>query len=372
MSRFAKSNHQTKMQMASVIDGGCDGLTFDILDFLGTGSASEPEIAFMLSGAKAKMIKIRELTAESKPIGVQAILPVNTTAVAPGNGIANLPYLPTTHYGWFIYLGGFGIPCVNKPVMGEVDSAQVYALAGDSVWAIPDGPLKKMLETAVVLLDADAARIVVERGCGELIGVKKIDRYNREESIFSIEESVNYISNEIPERASVNLPERNFFINSYELSNIAKPKTKIKDCFLNDMGPGSVIYRNATDGKDLILPYTVPSIDLFPYGWTRKYWLNRWLSELCGSFPMPQLVNGTWVYISAHAKGMQKTIFLANQMYEVYQELKIRLPEDFACLNWRMEIHSRDKVGTVKKTDEILTVATEFVGNDWIILVGTL
>jgi len=369
MSRFAKSNYQTKMQMACVIDGGCDGLTFDTLDFLGTGPASEPEMAPMLREAKAKMLKIRDLTAGSTPIGVQAVLPANTTAVAPGKGIAGISNLPTTHYGWFVYLSGFGIPCVNRPVIPQIDAEQLYALAGDAVWAIPDASLRNMLESAAVLLDADAARIVLERGLGDLIGLKKVTRYDREQSMFSFEEHVDRDPNEIPERAGLNRPLRDFFICLYDLTEISKPRTMVKDCFLRDMGAGSVIYRNATGGRGLILPFAVPAENLIPHGWTRKKWIDRWLRELCGAVTLPQLINGAWMHISVHDKG-HKTIFLANQMFEFYKDIQIRLPKEYVHLNWRMEIHSRDMAGKIKLNGDLLTVETELAGNDWLMLVG--
>lgn len=370
MSRFAKSNQQTRMQMAGVIDGGCDGLTFDVLDFLGNGPASEPGMAPMLNSAKDKMLRLRDFAAQTQQLGIQAIVPSNTTEFTPGNGKEGLHNLPTANYGWFVYLGGFGIPCINVPVLGDLDSSKIYALAGDAVAGLSDHQLKKILESATVLLDANAADRIFKRGLGHLIGLKKVTRRDREEDIFAFEENVKHNPNEVPERASLNLPQRDFCVNYCELTNDAQARTVIKDCFLNIMGAGSITYKNATGGKGLILPHDVPALGLLPHNWIRKAWIDQWLGELTGGVTMPQLIDGAWVHISARAGDRVKTIFLSNQMYEVYSSISIRLPKNMTNLKWTLDMHARDKTGSVKLNGDVLTIETDFVGNDWIVLKG--
>jgi hypothetical protein len=370
MSRFAKSNHQTRMQMASVIDGGCNGLTFDTLDFLGNGPASEPGMAPMLSDAKDKMLRLRDFAAQTQQLGVQAIVPSNTTEFAPGNGKEGLQNLPTAYYGWFIYLNGFGIPCVNVPVLGDLDSSKIYALAGDAVAGLSDEQLKKILGSATILLDADAADRIFKRGLGNLIGLKNVTRCDREEDIFAFEEIAKHDPANVPERASLNLPQRNFYVNFYELTNDAQARTVVKDCFLKVMGAGSVTYKNATGGKGLILPHDVPALDLLPHNWIRKAWIDQWLGKLTNGVTMPQLIDGAWVHISARAGDQVKTIFLSNQMYEIYSSISIRLPKNMTNLKWTFDMHARNKAGSVKLNGDVLTVETDFVGNDWIVLKG--
>jgi hypothetical protein len=370
MSRFAKSNHQTRMQMAAVIDGGCDGLTFDVLDFLGTGPASEPGMAPMLSGAKDKMLRIRDLAAQTTQLGVQAIVPADTTKFAPGNGKPEVGNLPTAYYGWFVYLGGFGIPCINVPTVPEIDTSKIYALAGDAVAGLSDEQLKKVLSTATILLDADAADRIFHRGLGNLIGLEKTTRRDREEDIFAFEENLTRDSDDIPQRASLNLPQKNFCVNFYELTRFAQARTVVKDCFLNVMGVGSFTYKNTSGGKGLVLPHDVPAVELSPHSWIRKAWIDQWLDELAGEVTMPQLIDGAWVHLSARSGDRVKTIFLANQMYEVYSSISIRLPQNMTNLKWTLDMHARDKSGSVKLNGDVLTVETDFVGNDWLVLKG--
>ena len=75
-----------RMQMAAVTDAKCDGITLDVLDFLGNGPDCEPDMAPALAGVKDKLLQMRKLVKDKSPIGVQAILPVDTTYHAPGKG----------------------------------------------------------------------------------------------------------------------------------------------------------------------------------------------------------------------------------------------------------------------------------------------
>ncbi len=370
MSRFAKSNQQTRMQMATVIDGGCNGVTLDVLDFLGTGPASEPAMASMLAATKEKLLTLRTMIAESRQIGIQSILPITTAYTAPGKGKSSIHGLPTVNYGWSIYLGGFGYPCINQPMLQATQPKQIYALAGDPVWAISDAELRNLLQANFVLLDAEAARIIVERNFGELIGIAGIKHHERETSTYSFEESLDGdAKNKMPQRASVNMTEKNAFVQIYDLMTSAQARTVIKDCYNNPLGAGSVTYRNATGGRGLILPYRLPC-EFLPHVWARKYWLDRWLEELAGGVTLPFLADAPWVHLSARIGPRQKTLFMANQMFEIYDRLNLYLPDDFASTDWKIEIHSRDKKGRVFVDDGRMTVETELAGNDWLLLVG--
>jgi uncharacterized protein YqgV (UPF0045/DUF77 family) len=370
MSQFAKSNQQTAMQMAAVIEGGCDGLSLDVLDFLGTGSDCEPEMAPMLANTKEKLLSLREIVKETQQVGIRAILPTDTGYHAHGKGKPSIPDLPTVSYGWSAYLGGFGYPCINQPKIDAVDSKQIYALAGDAVYAIPDEKLRAILQTNIVLMDADAARIIVERKMGDLIGITKANRHNREESSYSFEEAVtDQKQNIIPVRASVNLTQGDALVCSYELTRIANARTVIKDCYNQSLGAGCVTYRNSSGGRGLILPYRLPA-EFLPHVWARKHWLDEWLTELAGGVSLPFLTDGPWVHLAVRSGSSHKTLFLANQMFEIRNKLHLRLSEDFAGAGWKIELHSRDKKGSVRVDGDLMTIETELAGNDWLMLVG--
>ena len=55
-------------------------------------------------------------------------------------------------------------------------------------------------------------KIDATRGMGDLVGVKDITRYYREDYPYSFEEHVGRKDNEIPERASVNKPVNDIFV----------------------------------------------------------------------------------------------------------------------------------------------------------------
>ncbi len=369
MSRFSKSNHQTRMQMASAVEGGCDGLTLDVLDFLGAGGSSEPKMAETLAGSKDKLLSLRDMIKDTSPIGVQAILPNNTTDLAPGTGICDLRKLPTINYGWFIYLQGYGYPCIDTPEIASVDSSQIYGLSGNSVWGLSDDLLRELLAGGTVLLDAEAAAIIHKRGMGGLIGIKGITRYYREDYPYSFEEHVGRDKDEIPERASVNKPVQDIFVCVYELSEGASVRTEMKDCFLRTMGPASVTYQNSSGGKGLVLPFALPAPVVF-YGWERKRWIDRWLAELTGSCPLPNVADEAWVHLAARIGADYKTIFLANETFEFIEQMQVNLPAGWEKLDWQIKIHNRDKAGKTEIHGQSLKITAEMAGNDWIMLVG--
>jgi len=322
------------------------------------------------TATKEKLLTLRTMIAESRQIGIQSILPITTAYTAPGKGKSSIHGLPTVNYGWSIYLGGFGYPCINQPMLQATQPKQIYALAGDPVWAISDAELRNLLQANFVLLDAEAARIIVERNFGELIGIAGIKHHERETSTYSFEESLDGdAKNKMPQRASVNMTEKNAFVQIYDLMTSAQARTVIKDCYNNPLGAGSVTYRNATGGRGLILPYRLPC-EFLPHVWARKYWLDRWLEELAGGVTLPFLADAPWVHLSARIGPRQKTLFMANQMFEIYDRLNLYLPDDFASTDWKIEIHSRDKKGRVFVDDGRMTVETELAGNDWLLLVG--
>ena len=294
---------------------------------------------------KKKLLTIRERVRGSRQVGVQAILPADTGYYAPGKGKTAIPDLPTVSYGWSAYLGGFGYPCINQPKIESVDGGAIYALAGDSVYAISDEKLQTILKTNIVLLDTDAARIIGERKMSDLIGIARVNRHHREESTYSFEEEVTeQTENIIPVRASVNMTQGDAFVCSYELTASARARTVIKNCYNESLGAGCVTYRNSSGGRGLILPYRLPA-EFLPHGWVRKHWLDEWLTELVGGVKLPYLIDGPWVHLAVRSGPTHKTLFLANQMFEIRNKLQLRLPDEFTGAKWKYELHSRDKKG---------------------------
>jgi hypothetical protein len=130
-----------------------------------------------------------------------------------------------------------------------------------------------------------------------------------------------------------------------------------------------VTFRNASGGRGLILPYRLPA-EFLPHVWSRKHWLDQWLEELAGEVGLPFLTDGPWVHLAARSGPGHKTLFLANQMFEIHDKLHLRLPKDFALAEWKIELHCRDKKGTVRIEEDLMTVEVELAGNDWMMLVG--
>jgi hypothetical protein len=130
-----------------------------------------------------------------------------------------------------------------------------------------------------------------------------------------------------------------------------------------------VTFKNPAGGRGLILPYHLPA-EFMPHGWARKEWFDRWLEELAGGVAVPYVADGPWVHLAARSGPSHKTLFMATQMFDVYDKIHVRLPKAFAAVEWRAEFHSRDKAAKVCRNDQILAIETELVGNDWLVLKG--
>lgn len=372
-SRFSKSNQLMAAHMALAIDGQCDGLTLDVLSFSGNGGNSETLMERTLADNRDKLLCLRDLVKDSEPVGITSIIPSQTTRCAPGSGEANVAKLPTSHYSWFIFLQAYGYPCRHIADMKkniDTNGNNTYALAGASVWGLTDELLEKLLRESTLLLDAAAVDIIHQRGFGELVGVKAIQWYRHVDRPFSIEQALNTSAGHIPERSSVNNVPDDWKLATFKINENAEGKTEILDCYLKSLGIGSYLYRNASGGKGLVLPLTLPISELL-YDLTKKRWLDRFLGQLYDSAVMPFLTDSAWVYITARQKADCRTIFLVNGTYETCEVLSIQLPGDWAKLDWSVHLHGRGKGGSIEiGTDSLMTVRTEFVGADWLLLVG--
>lgn len=369
MSAFSKSNHQTEMQMAFAIDGGCDGLTLDILDFLGNGPSSEPGMAPMLAQAKAKLHAVRHLTSGTEQIGIRTFAPINTPRLAPGTGVADLHQLPSFVYGWYGYLASFGYSVIPQTSVTPTDPRNIYTLEGNTVWAFSDAQLTDLLTRCKVLIDAAAARIIAKRGFAQLIGLKDSRVIERDAGEYSWEESVEVPATEVAQRAGVNCSETGK-ITVFETLPQAEVRTMIMDCFGKPVGVGSYTHANSAGGRTLVLPLTLPESYLVQ-NWIRKRWMDLWINELNGGIvPVPVLLDGAYVFVSSRIGKHEKTIFLSNLALEFYHKLSMRLPKEFASMTWDGFTHSRDAAVTVKVVGDIMTIETELAGNDWLHLCG--
>lgn len=381
MSIFAKSQQQTAMQMAFAVDGGCVGLTLDVLDFIGSGPASEPRMAATLAGQKDKLLPLRELTVGSEPLAIASIQPTTTTRLAPGSGEARLQALPTVNHGWATCLAAFGYPAVHRAAPGAIGPEKIFALAGPAVWAIPREQLEAMLARAVCLLDPLAVKIISHRGLGGLIGSPALSWLERDQSDFSIEQWHEPDAEGLPERASVNWPQNDFRLACYALPEApgasgsaptrASMRTTILDASLTPLGVGSFIYHNVSGGRGLAVPTLMPMPQEF-YCWQRRHWLARMLGELAAPLAVPCALDSAWVYLSARRAEGRATLFLANTIFEVYESLPLQLPPELAQMQWSVALHGRDLPGQIEldAASGQLRLTTTLAGNDWVLLEG--
>ena len=310
---------------------------------------------------------------DTTPVAVKALLPNDLSRLAPGTGSSEVGTLPTNNYGWFELLQAFGYPCQNTADTTDIDPQHIYAMAGPGPWALPLNQLESLLNHATVLLDAEAADVIRQRDLGQLIGLKDVHWHcHNNDEPFSIEQALGQVGDDIPQRSGVNFVPDDWLLATFDTASAARPRTEILDCYLKSLGTGTYLYTNEAGGRGLVLPMTLPLCGPL-YDWNRKHWLDQFLSEICDPLPVPFLTETPWVLISARQSRDHRTVFLANPMFETYEQLRIQLPPAWIDGQWNCQLHSRDKPTNIEvdKTG-ILTIHTEFVGADWLMLAGRI
>ena len=373
MSRFAKSNQLTAAQMAFALDGQCQGLTLDVLSFLGGGSDTEPLMAPTLAQQRTKLLRLRQLVTNSEPVAIKALIPTETARRAPGTGPADPRALPTANHDWFCYLQPFGYPCTNiaDTTRLQFDGPGTYALSGPAPWGLSDDQLHQLLSSATVLLDPAAAHVIKQRGLAQLIGLNHITWRRHTDHPFSIEQALDTQPADVPQRSGLNFVDDDWSLATFDLTAAGQPQTEILDCYLNSLGVGTYLYQNPAGGRGLVLPTSLPLPDTL-FDWTRKRWLDRFLHQLHGPAQTPYLIDAAWIYLSARTTARHKTIFLINTTFETCPRLTIQLPPDWAQLDWSLALHGRDLPATITvDPDHTLTFQGEFVGADWMLLIGS-
>lgn len=167
-SRFSKSVAFTRLQIALSFAYGADGVTLNLFDHLGTPMASEAAYGTMLAADKEYFGALASLArGKGRWRGVRLIHhPRNALYkhLSPG---ASFRDLGGDGYAMMLALEGVGIPTVYDEEEG------VAAVSGQSLRALEDVEIERLLSGGL-LLDAVAARILIERGFVADIGVESV------------------------------------------------------------------------------------------------------------------------------------------------------------------------------------------------------
>ena len=245
-----KSFRQTGAAMSLAHILGSTNLNISLYDFMGNDPHDEPERLVFLSQWRATCDWLAdEFPMNMRPVG--AGVPWNEDMGrrihTSGGGWASLE-CPTR--GWAKWLGTAGHAFTMGP------SPTVNAIGGPVGWSFSDEEIAEWLRGGV-LLDGPAAAILVERGFGELVGMRGGRFITLEDALYSVEHCTD---GEFALRAGAQMP-----LNAYgyaaglfqgELEKGARVRSDLRGPKQDVVGHGLVTFENRLGGRVAVFPWS--------------------------------------------------------------------------------------------------------------------
>ena len=153
--------------------------------------------------------------------------------------------------GWASWLGPAGHAFAMHP------SPQVNALAGPIAWVFSDDQLRDWLSRGM-LLDGEAAHILLERGFGEMIGVRGARMITQQDALYTIECCTDTdFGLRVGGRMNVDERPHAACMFQAELADGARAVSELVNPKLQRVGHGLVVFENASGGRVAIVPWSV-------------------------------------------------------------------------------------------------------------------
>ena len=280
-TRWSKSDALTWAEMAMCQFHGSDALLLDLFPFSGNRASAEPAIGELLDRSRpglewiaARFPKSLATTGVYLPWPQDAQERVRTWA---GRSMYELNASPLDP-GEFLLPNGIPVTFSPQPVS---------AVFGSLAWALSDAEWRERL-AAGVLLDADSAAILCQRGWSDLIGVRVGGIAGREDDSYALE-VVTTARAGVPAgfRMNCNLMERMGQLSplkgSEEWTTILRPDG-------TRFGAGLVVCHNRLGGR--IATLSAPGPAGLPGSYQRQVLVHSLMSALAGQRGYAATVSG--------------------------------------------------------------------------------
>ncbi|MBN1809814.1 MAG: hypothetical protein JW909_12160 [Planctomycetes bacterium] len=247
--RWHKPFSETAAQMAMGHVLGSTNLNISLYAFLGNRLDDEPERARFLAGCRDTCDLIAdEFPVSLKPVGVGVPWSEDMGRRIHTDGSGRWQSLMCPSKGWAEWLGAAGIAFSMRA------SEYVNALGGPVVWSFDDGEIEEWLSRGV-LLDGEAAKILCERGFGELIGISACSMISSEDVLYAIERCTDAdfalrdgaqvaLSHGFAARLLQGEPAEG----ARAVSELRNPRQEV-------VGHGAIVYRNSLGGRVITVPW---------------------------------------------------------------------------------------------------------------------
>lgn len=254
---------------------GLPMVTAAVNDLDGSPLAEEPTTVPLFRNARPRMEAIAALNLKRWP--VQGLVLLSDKDVARKTQLAAkadyYEMAPGTHMESVI--AQMGIPLNFMTAASAAASGEVILLEAGTVWLADDEELKKILSGAA-LLTSGAARMVCERGLGELLGVKI--NHHRTQGIQSEE----YLDGKLPGLAKIRVPHRGM---DWDEVEILDPRAEVASYFCDMLGEkhiGTTLFINSSGGRVAIYAQNSDMQGGLFGSHARRRWLHGVLTWLSG------------------------------------------------------------------------------------------
>jgi hypothetical protein len=244
---------ETGAQLALAHVLGSTNINISLHDFLGNRPDDEPERIDFLKEWHPVCDWLADgfpMTMKSHGIGIPWSEDMGRKVHTDGSG--KWQSLICKSRGWANWLGAAGIAFSARP------SWHVNALNGNAVWAFSDKQLKEWLSQSL-LIDGEAAQILVERGFGKHIGIRNGRRISFYDILYSIEHCTDA---DFALRLNAQMPmnhEYSEHVYQAELAPGARAVSELRSPTQKVVGHGLTVFENSLGGRVAVVPWNANS-----------------------------------------------------------------------------------------------------------------
>ncbi|MBA1393696.1 hypothetical protein EQ500_07425, partial [Lactobacillus sp. XV13L] len=174
-SPFAKSLAFTKFQVITTALVGAHGILLNLFDMMGNGINNAWHYAEMLDEIKPLVNQLGKNRMQIGHLrGIKVLVDQDSSySIHTTTGEAVEELMPHEK-NWASLLGSFGFATSILPVSSDTKlENQVIAVAGQLLRNFSNDQITDLLKTNVVLLDGESINVLLDRGLGGLLHIKK-------------------------------------------------------------------------------------------------------------------------------------------------------------------------------------------------------
>jgi hypothetical protein len=274
--RWNKSYRQTCAQMNAAVLHGSDSLNISLYDFMGNHPDDDPSREQFLRayrGAAERLAHLFPRRMRAAGIGLPWSQGMGRKVrTAPGSTGWKALECPGGR-GWATWLNASGFACAPS------ESPAVNALSGPAAWAFDDDAIKHMC-SAGLFIDGPAASVLIDRGFGPLIGLKRGRFVTQDDVLYSVE---NVLDAAFGPRAGAQMSLNAGWMPRLFLAEAlpaARAVSDIRGPLQNVVGLGVTLFENSLGGRIAVAPWTPGDpTQVNPQRAVQLAAVSRWLSK---------------------------------------------------------------------------------------------